>query len=232
MKQLILFIISFMLIWRADAQDQCEVKLKEISGTYTGECSNGKAHGAGKANGIDEYQGQFKNGYPEGKGMYTWKDGHYFIGYFKKGRKEGKGDMYYESSKGEDSVVSGFWKKDEYAGLYESPFEMTNPSSKIGRVEGRQISRKGTTITFNVHQMSNFSTNVGNGSIVGQIAFETVLLGTFETKNTQNMSNSSLTRYQQVRFPFKVRITFAGNQTADFEFHEPGDYDVSVNLSL
>ena len=35
------------------------------------------ANGTGTATGTDSYTGQFKNGYPDGKGKYTWKNGEY-----------------------------------------------------------------------------------------------------------------------------------------------------------
>ena len=134
----ILLIASFFIFccFTSLAQQACEVKLKDIRGVYTGDCSNDKANGKGKSVGVDEYEGEFKDGYPEGKGMYTWKDGHYFIGFFKKGNKEGKGDMYYESAKGDDSVITGFWKKDKYIGEYEQQFivQSMTPTCKQGRL--------------------------------------------------------------------------------------------------
>jgi len=230
MKQLILISFTFFLMNNVRSQEACEVKMKEISGTYSGDCKDGKANGSGKSKGTDEYQGEFKAGYPDGKGMYIYQDGHYFMGFFKKGKKEGRGDMYYENSKGDDSVISGYWKKDLYVGLYEKPWDVMNPSTRIGKVEGRKISKEGSTISFTVHQMSNAS-SMGNSGFLGGVVSESVMQGTFENRSQQNLSNSTITRYQQVRFPFKVLIMFTGNESAEFIFYEPGDYDLSVNLS-
>jgi hypothetical protein len=50
-------------------------------------------HGKGTdvfANG-DKYTGNYKNGKPEGLGVYTWSNGSYYEGEFKSGLKEGKG---------------------------------------------------------------------------------------------------------------------------------------------
>lgn len=70
---------------------ECIVISEALKGKYEGGCEKGKAHGNGKAIGMDSYEGEFRNGFPDGKGMYIWKDGHYFIGRYKKGIKEGRG---------------------------------------------------------------------------------------------------------------------------------------------
>ena len=44
--------------------------MKEIQGTYEGDCKDGKASGKGNAIGEDTYEGNFKNGYPDGTGKY------------------------------------------------------------------------------------------------------------------------------------------------------------------
>ena len=92
MKQVLFLALAFLFYTnRLSAQEkECEVKMDAIKGLYTGECAEGKATGKGKSVGTDQYEGDFKDGYPDGKGMYTWKDGYYFVGAFKKGRKEGR----------------------------------------------------------------------------------------------------------------------------------------------
>jgi hypothetical protein len=50
-------------------------------------------HGKGSdffSNG-DKYTGAYKNGKPEGYGVYTWENGSYYEGYFIGGLKAGKG---------------------------------------------------------------------------------------------------------------------------------------------
>ena len=60
--------------------NDCRVMVDDIAGSYEGDCYKGKAHGVGKAIGKDTYEGEFKKGYPEGKGTYTWINGDYFEG--------------------------------------------------------------------------------------------------------------------------------------------------------
>ena len=42
----------------------------------------------------DKYQGDIKNGKPEGFGKYTWENKKYYIGQWKNGKKEGKGAKF------------------------------------------------------------------------------------------------------------------------------------------
>ena len=48
------------------AQNPCKVLMKEISGSYSGECKKGLADGKGEAKGVDRYIGAFKKGLPDG----------------------------------------------------------------------------------------------------------------------------------------------------------------------
>ena len=53
----------------------CRVNDPRISGSYSGECLEGVAHGKGVAKGRDEYVGEFRNGNKHGKGTYTFYAG-------------------------------------------------------------------------------------------------------------------------------------------------------------
>lgn len=92
-------------------QPECKVLIPEIADKYSGECKKGLAHGKGIAKGTDHYEGQFIKGLPEGEGVYTWANGIYYEGHWEEGLRHGEGRMVYP-----DSVVSGIWKKDKYAG--------------------------------------------------------------------------------------------------------------------
>lgn len=98
--------------------DSCKVLLKKISGEYTGKCLNGLANGKGKSTGEDTYTGTFKDGLPDGKGNYLYKNGDLFQGYWKNGKKDGKGKFEYTLN-GKKQTLTGYWKDDEYAGVTE-----------------------------------------------------------------------------------------------------------------
>ena len=223
MKQLLLLILVFSFYThKLSAQDKdCEIKMETIKGIYTGECADGKAHGKGKSIGTDQYDGDFKDGYPDGKGIYTWKDGHYFVGLYKKGRKEGKGEMFYESASGGDSVITGFWKKDKYFGLYEKQYEVITTSSRVTKVDCSLTDKKGEDIFITVHQLRS------GGAIINNIA---TIVGTYYTKNNQVMTNSTLTRVQQVTFPFRAIFNLSNGESAEILFNDKGNYDVYIDV--
>src|SRR6266852_3028718 len=116
------FVATFasLLSMPCKAQD-CSVTLPALTGKYDGECKNGKAEGTGKVVGDDSYEGTFKAGLPDGKGKYTWKNGDSYDGQWTKGLKNCDGVMRYKLAE-KDSIVTGFWKKDKYIGLYEKPY--------------------------------------------------------------------------------------------------------------
>ncbi len=123
----------------------CKVKLFEISGSYTGDCKKGLAHGHGIATGIDKYEGNFFKGFPEGHGKYTWANGSWYDGEWKNGMRNGEGKFV-----SGDSVISGYWKADKYQG------KMRTASYKI--VVSRNVARY--TITKSVEQANGVTIKV------------------------------------------------------------------------
>lgn len=119
MKYLTLFTFFFITILFTNAQtDSCKVVLEKISGKYAGECLNGFANGKGKSIGEDTYIGTFKDGLPDGKGKYIYKNGDVFIGNWLKGKKNGKG-KFEISINGKMNTINGYWKENEYVGVSE-----------------------------------------------------------------------------------------------------------------
>jgi hypothetical protein len=137
-------LISFLLLTTgtllfAQNKDGCEVMLEPISGEYEGDCKKGLANGKGKATGLDSYEGDFKKGLPDGAGIYTWSNGDVFVGTFKKGMKEGDGKLTYHPDRFADSVLTGFWNKDVYYGLYENPYKVLSKTGPVNRVIVRKL---------------------------------------------------------------------------------------------
>ncbi len=87
----------------------CYVADPRLRGRYQGACQNNKAHGRGKATGIDTYEGEFNNGLTEGQGTYVWSNGDRYIGQFKAGQANGRGVMKYVDGKEE----AGLWQNNE-----------------------------------------------------------------------------------------------------------------------
>ena len=231
MKQVLLIVTNLIFSgFLLKAQETCEVKIKDIQGTYTGECEKGKANGKGKSVGLDQYEGEFKEGYPDGKGMYTWKDGHYYVGFFKKGKMEGKGDMYYEAQSGKDSVISGYWKKDKYYGEYEKQYIVIANTTRINKIECSLTDKKGDNIFLTIHQKTGSSNVVGSSVSPAYITSVSSISGFYYSKNNQIQTNSSLTRVQQVAFPFHAIFYLSNGENAEIKFFEKGNYDVYIDM--
>jgi hypothetical protein len=231
MKQLLfLMFLSFSITHAFSQNSDCKVLLDSIKGTYEGGCKNGKADGTGTAVGVATYNGEFKNGLPEGQGKYTWQNGDYYFGGWRKGLKEGKGEMHLPVN-GMDSVIYGYWKKGVYVGQYESPYKIVNVSSDIGRVEVNKISAGKTSITITVENL------VGGGSLgfspsqtLTKMTEHRVSRGSYMTKTSTALTNKEVTVFNGVIFPFKVWMSF-GNSNVEIEFYENADWDVRVPIN-
>jgi hypothetical protein len=88
---IIAIVVSSTVAAPAIAHD-CRVRDRYLRGAYEGECDKNEiAHGQGEAKGADAYVGTFANGWPEGKGTYTWENGARLEGTFRKGKAHGPG---------------------------------------------------------------------------------------------------------------------------------------------
>lgn len=227
MKKLLTVIALFQLM-NLNAQD-CLVSVPSLQGSYQGECKNKKADGKGTAKGEDEYTGEFKKGYPDGYGVYKWKNGNWFEGNFKKGMKEGKGTFHLHE--GNDTLQTGFWKNDKYIGIYEHPYVVSQRSSQVTQVEVRK--NKGDNlqdIVFSTQSVSGGALEANRLQPKVAITDIKVLEGAYGTMTTQdNMSITSITTLRNVQFPFKARIYF-GSDLMEIEFYETGSWQVAVKI--
>ncbi|OFX84321.1 MAG: hypothetical protein A2W99_00960 [Bacteroidetes bacterium GWF2_33_16] len=119
---LFVFILLIGFIANAQESNECKVLLESISGSYNGDCKNGLAHGKGIAQGIDKYEGKFKEGFPNGNGKYFWANGDYYEGNWKAGKKNGRGTLYVAST---DKKLNGIWKDDNFEReIVELPYKV------------------------------------------------------------------------------------------------------------
>jgi hypothetical protein len=241
MKQLTGLILFSFLAFSVAAQTtpSCEVAVASLKGTYEGECSKGKANGEGTATGTDSYKGTFKNGYPDGTGKYTWKNGDYYFGNWKKGLKEGKGEMH-TTVNGKDSVLIGFWRKDVYGSEYENPFKIYNATSELGRVEVSKVKKDGTSIKIEVESNINTanalsSPTIGAGTTQGTNIFAKitdmqVTTGSYMSISANTLTNKEVTILQGVVFPFRATLSFGSSSRLDIEIFESGTWNVMVPI--
>ncbi|NEU09814.1 hypothetical protein GZH53_15920 [Flavihumibacter sp. R14] len=226
-------LIPFLYInQRAASQEACKVLMPSIAGTYEGSCKKGKASGEGKAEGTDQYSGEFKEGLPHGKGIYRWKNGNFYQGDWVRGQKEGNGGMAYKRPGKPDSIVTGFWKKDIYIAKYEKPFKLYHRTMQVTQTDVKFTVSPTNEINI---MLSNTTGNMPNlnGTVTPRAILEDVSIAVGSFVRMVNLfENHKQTAYklEQVTFPFRA-IFRIGDQEVDMEFLEDGKYTMEIALN-
>ncbi|MFZ1530129.1 MAG: hypothetical protein WAT19_15355 [Ferruginibacter sp.] len=212
------------------AQTDCKVSPDDLKGTYSGDCSGGKANGKGVAVGTDRYEGDFVNGYPEGTGTYKWQDSSFYTGSWKKGRREGKGEMHYKRKYQADSVLTGYWKKDKYNGEYEVQYKINGYSSRVNRVSCSVVKLRGNDIQIKTTQLTNTAGGLAGAVVLPSLNNVVTLSGNFVTKNEQKLTNSQIITLKNVDFPYKAIFYYSNGEQVEIIFYEHAEYSVDVVL--
>ncbi len=215
----ILILLSGSIIY---AQDGCKVLMPEISGTYTGKCKKGLAQGKGLAVGTDTYEGRFLKGLPDGDGKYTWADGRVYEGSWLAGERDGKGTMIYPTA-GEDSIVAGYWKKDEYVGTeFIPPYKVTRNQGLV-RYSIRKANEIGSGISVSLYLAGSFNTDIDGW--------------TLDASSGELITSGRKPGLENAVVPYKVQIKYrVWNQMhssqhdvmLDFTINEPGTFEVTI----
>jgi hypothetical protein len=227
---LLLGIFLFLAPIVSFSQD-CKVLDPNLTGNYTGDCKNGKAEGKGKAVGIHTYEGEFKAGLPDGQGFYTDNLGNSFKGYFKKGKKEGQGLATIKTEKGIDSVLTGFWKRDKYVGLYEAPYKIISKSYMVNTVSvNEEPSNNFPTIELTLESVTGGSVDL-HGDIPKPTLTEVIF-----NKGSYNVMNEITTQQKRNVYIFNNLIYPAtvlfkvGAEEVLIEFYEQKNFKVTIVL--
>lgn len=225
----VFFFVALSLTGSAFAQDSntCEVAVLPITGQYTGECKSNKAHGKGKSVGMDTYEGEFKKGYPDGEGTYTWKNGNFFTGSFKKGIKQGMGEMHFLRPGITDSVVVGYWEKDLYKGKNAKPYNIVTTTTDVGRVAVTNMTPKDRSITVTVQSLANTKDIYSSNNVQTRMTDVQVTRGSYIGKASNMLADKEVTVFQQVIFPFRATFRF-GNSLVEIEIFDDGGWDIYV----
>ena len=200
------FMVSIVL------SQSCIVSMDFLKGQYTGGCKHGKANGFGTAIGVDSYTGNFKNGYPDGEGKYTWKNGTWYDGSWRAGSFHGNGTFNKVDDFKPDSVtlITGFWQDGKYVGKYQKPYSVVSLTNGTSDISARKIGKTKDEITITVT-----STTAGGSSLYQPILPKPKLVsvdlvqGRFQ-QQADNETSSIINRYtfRQVTFPFSAIFTF------------------------
>ncbi len=204
------------------SQEPCKVLMQSISDSYVGKCKKGLAHGKGIAEGVDKYEGRFKNGLPEGYGKYTWSNGVVFEGFWVKGKRDGDGKLFFNVN-GVDSIRIGVWKNDMFVRKkILNPYSVLR-SNNIARYSVRRIG-DGEKVMLSIYQ-----NGVINGS--ASITF-------FYSSSGNTYSIGPKQGFERVEFPVTLKISYnsfnpmhTARIICEFEIviKERGDWEIELN---
>lgn len=158
--------VPVLVLFSAVAHAQCRVLDPELQGSYSGPCVNGLAEGHGIARGSAVYEGDFKAGMKDGKGVKTWPNGDRYEGGFVADRRQGHGvytwgrgpwqgerydgeyandrrDGYGEYHYASGDIYRGEWKDDAAIG---EPTEMMKARATYEREALAAVSKPGTKV--------------------------------------------------------------------------------------
>jgi hypothetical protein len=225
-------VIGFLFLSFVAYSQTCEVDKESLKGTYTGECKKNKAHGKGKAIGVDIYEGEFKNGIPDGNGTYTWSNKNVFEGKYVKGLREGKGTMTIKREGAQDSVIEGFWKKDAYIGKNENPWIVHSKTGSVREVQVEYNSDPLNRIKIVVTNTTG-GAQTSSGATMPRYTVDNVqvLKGHYERLTSlESHLKSTETTLIEVIFPIRVKLNIASEEV-ELEFFESGSYIVNISIN-
>jgi len=229
MKNRFIALIINVLIFNQLSAQECKVLLPAIAGVYEGECDKSKANGKGKSKGVDSYEGQFKNGLPEGIGKYVWQNGNWYEGAFKAGKRQGEGTMHYAVAGKADSSLTGFWAKDVYVGIYEIPFKVQGKGYNVQTITVKPDTKQNPLqIVIDLSSVMSGSDDT-HGTIPKPVLSNIqILKGSFMTRSeVTNMTKRNMYYLTDVIFPFSASFRISDEDIV-IDFNNPNCYRVEI----
>ena len=217
---------------RTTSQEACKVLMSSIAGKYEGSCKKGKASGEGRAEGTDQYLGEFKEGLPHGKGTYRWQNGNFYEGEWVRGMREGNGGMAYKRAGKPDSVVTGFWKNDVYAGRYDTPYKLYHRTLQVSQTDVKYtvspLKEINIMLSNPTRDMPDLDGTVNHRAVLDDVS---ITAGAFvRMVNLFESQRQTAYKLEHVTFPFRA-IFRIGDQEIDMEFREEGRYTLEIGLN-
>ena len=204
------------------AQDECEVLVPELIGSYSGKCKRGLAHGEGKAVGVDSYEGKFSKGLPNGSGKYTWADGRIFEGEWSRGELDGKGIMTYPEELG-DSVVTGFWKAGKYVGKELIPPYRLISKRGVTRYSISKLNETTNGVRVGLFQAGNFNAGVEDFSMACQSGSQ------YQSGRHFNLEDAITPYTVTIKYrTWNLGQTVQSDVFFEFTINEPGMFEISI----
>ena len=242
------FILFLLLVTGFSFAQTCKVIPDSLQGTYNGNCKDGLADGRGTATRTDSYSGQFKSGYPDGTGRYTWKNGSWYDGEWKHGVYEGKGTLHQAGTDIAGHEFTGYWHGGVYLGAESKPYIIHFMTGRIseatvtrghGSIPGDIIitvydiiNSAGTLDAGNGSAQSSGSSKAMGGIIPKQKLSDIQIQGGSYTNMVADESSSHYNnKYKLFGVVFPIRMTlFFENEEIEIEIFEKGKWDIYVKL--
>lgn len=237
MKKAISFVLFFVTSCFVLAQN-CTVLVDSLKGKYEGECKEGLANGKGIAVGVDSFNGNFKNGFPNGSGKYFYKNGSWYNGNWKKGKFDGQGVYHKANENNADSgSVAGYWKNGVYTGKYYKAYIIHSMSNAIEDVSVKKVKRPGeVTIVITVKNTTGGALSTGtlsNEAVMSKSRLTNIIVqkGRIDRQMTDEISSTLSNRYvfRNIEFPLYATFFFDVEQV-QLELLENVSYDITVNV--
>jgi hypothetical protein len=179
------------------------------------------------------YIGEQKNGQPEGKGVLTDTAGNVYNGSFKKGKKDGYGELTLKNAvAGKENLIVGYWKKDQYIGIYEFPYKIFSKSYMISNAS---VTYEPANPSSNIIEISVESVSGGSATLSGEMPKPTLTDHVFNKGSFQemiirtNQQKRNVYIFQNVIFPVQAVFKF-GNEDITVDFNETKNYKLTVVL--
>jgi hypothetical protein len=201
------------------AQNECQVLVEQLKGSYEGGCKNGLAQGKGEAKGIDTYSGYFKKGYPNGDGRYAWSTGEIYEGEWKMGAREGLGKYTYQVNN-RDTTIDGVWKENKYIG----PKPVLPKITQKVNITSASFSRRGDGDQLSIYIMQ--------GGLPNSVE-DYMMIGS----NGSEFSSGTMRGFQSLVFPFQCKINYDSwnpvhtvryHCVLEFEITQPGQWELRI----
>lgn len=221
-------LLNYSFIYAQKGDSSCKVTLEKLAGIYTGDCKHGLANGKGDAQGLNHYTGSFKDGMPDGTGIYYYNDSEFYDGNFQDGIKEGKGEMHYVRKGMTDSIIKGYWSADEFRGKKYITYNFTS-TEQFDVTDITPSTTSGNTVAFEIGTTSGSP----NGEPVGANGFilrlNNIVSPTNSILKTLSKYESSFKSYvtlQLIGFPCKLFGTLSDGETFELELYKSANWKV------
>lgn len=219
-------ILSNSFIYAQEDSSLCKVITKELDGSYTGECKKGLANGKGDAKGLHHYVGLFKDGMPNGTGVYYYDEFDYYDGNFQDGIREGKGEMHYIRNPLPDSIVKGFWSGGEFKGDKYITYTFST-TEQFDQTEITASKTSGKTITIEIATTSGSPNGTPTSRINNVLLISDIVSPTGSISKVRSKYNTPFKSYitlELVGFPCKLFGTLSDNQTFSLELYKAAEW--------